>query len=168
MGLFTRKLTIGELQMVDANRAEKANVCKVKLVKIYHELKPETLMSKIRSFFGGRSDVMAYYVIFKLAVTSDTGTTHTVFIKTNPDFDLENWSSNKVEIYCDCPDFKYRSAYNLNQHDSLFLNDKLRIALGSSLTDAPKTATKTTKLCKHAVAALNWVVSNYTSLMRTI
>jgi len=168
MGLFTRKFTIGELQMVDADRTERANNCQVKLIKIYHELKPETLLSKIRTFFGGRADVLAYYVIFKLAITSDTGSTHTVFIKTNPDFDLENWSTNKVEIYCDCPDFKYRSAYNLNQHDSLFLTDRIKIALGSSITDAPKANTKTTRLCKHAVAALNWIVSNYSSLMRTI
>ena len=70
MGLFTRKFTIGELQMVDADRTERANNCQVKLIKIYHELKPETLLSKIRTFFGGRADVLAHYVIFKLAITS--------------------------------------------------------------------------------------------------
>lgn len=168
MGLFVRKYTIGDLLLVDSNRSEKANYSTVQLVKIYHELKQEDLLSKIQNFFGGKSSVMAYYVIFKLNVVSDTGHSHTVFIKTNPDFNLEDWSSNKVQVYCDCADFKYRSAYKLNQHDSLFLTDGIKVSLGAALTDTPKAKTVTTPLCKHAVAALNWVVSNYSSLMKSI
>ena len=168
MGLFVRRYTIGDLLLVDNGRAEKANNCTVQLIKVFHELKQETLLTKLRSLFGNKSHVNAYYVIYKLHVTSDTGNTHIVFIKVNPDFDLTDWTSNKVQIYCDCPDFKYRSAYELNQHESLFLNDGIKIALGAALTDAPKSKTATTKLCKHAVAALNWVVSNYTALMKTV
>ena len=168
MGLFVRKYTIGELLVVDSNRTEKANNSTVELVKVFHELKQEDLLSKIRAFFGGKTSVLAYYIIFKLKVKSDTGHSHIVFVKTNPDFDLTDWSSNKVQIYCDCADFKYRSAYKLNQHDSLFLNDSIKVALGAALTDTPKSKTATSPLCKHAVAALNWVVSNYSNLMKTI
>lgn len=168
MGLFVRKYTIGDLLLVDSNRSEKASYSTVQLVKIYHELVQEDLLSKVRNFFGGKPSVMAYYVIFKLNVVSDTGHSHTVFIKTNPDFNLEDWSSNKVQVYCDCADFKYRSAYKLNQHDSLFLTDGIKVSLGAALTDTPKAKTVTTPLCKHAVAALNWVVSNYSSLMKSI
>jgi hypothetical protein len=168
MGLFVRKYTIGDLLVVDSNRSEKANNSSVELVKVFHELKQEDLLSKIRALFNGKANVVAYYVIFKLKVTSDTGHSHIVFVKTNPDFNLEDWSNNKVQVYCDCADFKYRSAYKLNQHDSLFLTDSIKVALGAALTDTPKTKTATSPLCKHAVAALNWVVSNYSSLMKTI
>lgn len=168
MGLFIRKYTINELLLVDSNRTEKANICSVKLVKVFHELKQETLLTKLRAFFGNKTHVNAYYVIYKLQVMSDTGNIHNVFIKLNPDFDLNDWGNNKVQIYCDCADFKYRSAYNLNQHDSLFLTDNIKISLGAALTDTPKSKTATTRLCKHAVAALNWVVANYSALMKTI
>lgn len=168
MGLFVRRYTIGDLLLVDSNRAEKANNCTVQLVKVYHELKQETLLTKIRALFGNKTQVNAYYVIYKLKVTSDTGNAHIVFVKVNPDFELTDWTNNKVQIYCDCADFKYRSAYELNQHESLFLNDNIKIALGAALTDTPKAKTATTRLCKHAVAALNWIVSNYTALMKTI
>lgn len=168
MGLFTRQFTIGDLLIVDSNRLEKANNCTVKLVKTFHEVKQETLLSKLRTLFGGKASLKAYYVIFKLKVTSDTGNSHYVFIKTNPDFELNAWNTNKVQIYCDCQDFKYRSAYKLAQHNSLFFNDRIKIALGASMTDSPKATTRTSMLCKHAVAALNWVVNNYASLMRSI
>ena len=168
MGLFTRRYTIGELLVVDNVRSEKANNSKVELIRTFHELKKEDLLSKLRALFGGKSSVTAYYVIFKLKVTSDTGHSHIVFVKLNPDFDLSDWMNNKVQVYCDCADFKYRSAYKLNQHDSLFLNDSIKVALGAALTDTPKSKTITSPLCKHVVAALNWVVSNYAALMRTV
>ena len=86
----------------------------------------------------------------------------------NPDFDLNKWEFNQVQIYCDCPDFKYRSAYLLNQRGSLFLTDRIKINLGASLTDTPKKGSKTSLLCKHAFASLQWLVMNYSNLMKTI
>ena len=166
--LFNRPYTIGELMNIDASRQDRAGRCIVELEKTYHELKKETILDKFRSFFNGNSLINIYYVIFKLKVTSDTGTKHTVFIKLNPDFNLQNWSNNRIKIYCDCSDFKYRSAYKLQQHNSLFLNDKLKIQLGSSITDSPKNKSKITLLCKHSFAAVNWLISNYRALMMTI
>lgn len=153
---------------VDPTRSEKARVCSVELVRTFHEIKPESLLSRVRDFFNGKTHVYAYYLIFKLRVTSDTGNAHTVFIKTNPDFNMEDYTGNKIQIYCDCADFKYRSAYKLNQRDSLFLTDNVKVALGAALTDTPKSSTGLTPLCKHAVAALNWLVNNYSGIMRAI
>jgi hypothetical protein len=158
--------TLGELMNIDATRQGKAGSCSVELVKIFHELKPESIPDKIKSSFGGRSIVQIYYVVFKFSVTSDTGKKHTVYIKTTPDFDLVNWENNRAFVYCDCEDFKYRSAYTLNSNNALFENDKTKLSLGPALTTPPKRTPSL--LCKHAYAALNWFVSNYSNLMKTI
>jgi hypothetical protein len=162
------KLTIGDLMSIDASRQYKAQFCIVSLEKIYHEVKNETIPEKIKSFFLGKSSVSSYYLIFKLKVTSDSGKPHFVYIRTSPEYDINEVLSNKVEIYCDCSDFKYRAAYVLNQKKSLFLNDRIKIELGAALTDKPKTKTTTTYLCKHAYAGIQWLVSNYSKIMKTI
>lgn len=163
-----KQYTIGDIMNIDAGRQTKAAQCQVNLIKTFHELKPETLIDRFRSTFLGKSIIKSYYVIFKFSITSDTGNAHTVFIKVNPDFDLQDWDKNKVKVYCDCADFKYRSAYELNKHSSLFLTDKIKLALGSAITDAPKGKIGTTLLCKHTFAALSWLVKNYTNIMKTI
>lgn len=165
--IFNRPYTIGELMNIDKNRQSRSENCSVSLIKIYHELKKETILDKFKSFFSGNV-INVYYVIFKLEVQSDTGNKYKVFIRLNPDFDLTDWSNNKIKIYCECADFKYRSSYLLNRHNSLFLNDKVKVSLGEALSDAPKAKTRTTLLCKHSFAALNWLIKNYSSLMRTI
>ena len=165
--LYGNQYTIGELMNIDAGRQERANSCQVKLVKTYHELKKESVLDKFRSLFG-QPIVRMYYVIFKFEVTSNTGNSHIVIIKVNPDFNLNDWGNNKVKVYCSCPDFKYRSAYLLEKHNSLFINDKTKLALSESMLNAPKSTTKTTLLCKHSFAALNWLIQNYINIMKTI
>jgi len=161
-------ITIGELMNVDPGRQFRAQMCSVSLQKTYHEIRNETLLERIKAFFLGNSNIRAYYVIFKLSVLSDSGSKHTVLIRVSPDFNTSRLMSNKVKIYCDCYDFKYRSAYILNDRNGLFLNDRIKINLGAALTDKPKTKTQTTYLCKHSYAALQWLVSNYSNLMKTI
>ncbi len=169
MPLFVKKpYTIGELMSIDSGRQERAQYCTVEHLKTYHQLQPETLGDKIRQFFLGETHVNAYFLILHLRVTSPGKEPKNVYIKLNPDFNLTKWYDNMVKIYCDCPDFKYRSAYILNERKSLFLNDKVRNELGSALTETPKRGAKTSLLCKHAFAALQWVVENYTSIMRVI
>lgn len=166
--LVGSQFTIGDLMNIDSGRQDRAAGCSVSLDKIYHELKDESVFDKFRSALLGRTSVKTYYVIFKLKVTSESGKNYTVIIKTNPDFDLTEWYSNKIKIYCTCPDFKYRSAYILNKRNSLFLNDKIKTFLAQSITDAPKSKSSTSLLCKHSYAALHWLIDNYSSLMRTI
>ena len=166
--IISSQYTMGELMNIDAERQERASGCSVSLVKTYHEIKKESLADKFRSFFLGQPILTTYYVIFKFKVTSGSGKSYDVIIRTNPDFDLNNWINNKVQIYCGCPDFKYRSAYLLGRRKSLFLNDKIKTLLGESLTEAPKSKTKTSLLCKHSFAALQWLINNYSTIMRTI
>lgn len=166
--LVGSQYTIGELMNIDSGRQERAASCSVNLMGTYHELKTESLMDKFRGMFLGKTILPTYYVIFKFEVTSGSGKNYTVIIKTNPDFDLHDWTYNKVQIYCNCPDFKYRSAYILNRRNSLFTNDKIKTFLGESLSEAPKSKSKTSLLCKHSFAALQWLVNNYASIMRNI
>lgn len=165
-GIFNKQYTIGELMNIDSARQGRASVCQVKLIKTYHEVKRENLLDKFKSLFTGKSSVITYYVTFKFQVTSGSGHSYNVFIRTNPDFSLKNWASNTVKIYCECADFKYRSAYTLDKRNSLFKTPKIQSALGSALTDAPTRGT--TLLCKHSYAALQWLMNNWSSIMKTI
>ena len=123
--LFNRQYTIGELFNIDQGRQEKSLSCSVSLEDTFHELKKETLLDKFKKFFfGSRELINVYYVIFKFKVMSGSGSSYTVFIRTSPDFNLSSMMSNRVEIYCGCADFKYRSAYLLNQRKSLFRSTK--------------------------------------------
>ena len=151
----------------DPGRQGKAGECSVELVKTFHELKQKSLLDRFKSLFGGKAVVKSYYVIFKFIVTSTSGKPYTVFIRTNPDFDLLNWEDNDCKIYCGCPDFKFRCAYWLYQANSLFVNSRIRLELGQSITDKPKKAAGLS-LCKHSIAALSWLITNYSNVMKTI
>ena len=109
-----------------------------------------------------------YYVIFQFNVISDTGHSYKVFIRTLADFNGSEFMKNKIQVYCGCQDFKYRSAYILNKKNGLFINDRIKINLGAALTEKPKSKTQTTYLCKHSYAAIQWLVSNYSNLIKTI
>ena len=166
--LLGKKLTLGELMSIDQGRISRASEVQPRLVKVYHELKKESILDKFRSIFTGKTGLLIYYVIFKFEVKSKSGNTYEVFIKLSPDFSMTNWQNNTCEIYCGCKDFQYRSAYLLGKNDSLFLNDKIKIALGQALTVAPKEKTITTTLCKHSYACIQYIVKNYGNLMKTI
>ena len=168
MGVFSKQYTIGDVMNIDSGRQARAGGCKVSLLNTFHELKDETVLEKFKALVLGRGTVKKYYLIFKFEVVSDKGNKHYVYIRTAPDFDLTQWKNNKVQIYCDCADFKYRSAYVLNQHSALFLNSKIQSALGPAATDAPREKSPTSLLCKHAFAALQYLVSNYSSIMKTV
>lgn len=163
-GISRKQYTIGELMAIDLGRQERAAGCRVNLLKTYHELQSETIIDKFRSFFG-KSSVPVYYMTFKFEVASGSGSSYHVYIRTNPDFSLKNWSQNQVKIYCECADFKYRSAYALNRRDSLFTTSKIASELGGAMTDAPKR--RSSLLCKHSFAALSWLMNNWTYIMRT-
>ena len=94
-----KQYTIGDLMQIDAVRQNKSTGCKVVLEDIYHEVKKETLIDKLKSFLG-MSTVAMYYITLKLSVISTSGKTYTVYIQTPPDFSLVNWQGNKIKIYC--------------------------------------------------------------------
>ena len=121
--LFGSRYTIGELMRIDQGRQDKARGCKVSLMDTFFTIKEESLSGKVKKLFTGKDSVKVFYITLKLAVTGDTGNPHIVFIQLEPDFSMKNWENNKVRIYCDCADFKYRSAYLLDKRDSIFAND---------------------------------------------
>lgn len=157
--------TLGNLMTVDSGRQSKANLCTVELLKTYHEIEKENVPDTLKSKLG--NIINRHYIILSFKVMSDTGKEHLVYVKLNPDYS-NNWSGNEVEIYCDCADFKFRSAYILNQNKSLFTTNRIKIALGSAITDKPKTKTATSLLCKHAYAVVKWLASNYRSVMQFV
>ena len=157
--------TLGSLMTVDKNRQSKADLCTVELLKTYHEITQEPVPDKLKSKLG--NIINRHRIVLSFKVTSDTKKEHLVFVRLNPDFN-NNWSGNEVEIYCDCFDFKFRSAYLLNQEKSLFLTNRTKLALGSAVTEKPKTKTATSLLCKHAYAVVKWLSSNYASVMKFV
>jgi hypothetical protein len=165
--IFGERYTLSELMNIDGQRQTKAGMCSVSLVNTFLTLKEETLADKFKKFFN-KMNIKVAYLTLKLNVTSDTGNTHTVFIQLDPDYDASNLMGNKIRVYCDCPDFKYRSAYLLGKRDSLFSNDHTQIRLGAALTDIPKGKKGVTLLCKHSFAAIQWLFSNYTHVMKSL
>src|SRR5574344_922722 len=163
--LFGGRFTIGELMTTDAQRQARASGCSVSLVNSYLTIKEEGVKDKFRKFLG-KDTIKVCYVTLKLSVKSDTGNVHYIFVQLDPDFSIKNPNDNKVRIYCDCKDFQYRSAYILNKRDSLFTNPTTEKVLGKALTESPKRSTN--PLCKHSIAALNWVLTNYSQIMQNI
>lgn len=166
--IYGRQFTLGELMSIDYKRQERAGGCDVQLMDVFHELKPETLLDRFRLMFAiGKNTVQTYYLIYKFKVISETGKQYIVVIRCNPDFDLDRWDSNRCQVYCECADFKYRSAYFLQRRKSLFVNDRTKTNLGSAMTNAP-TKQSPTLLCKHAFAAVQHLINNYSSYMKTV
>lgn len=161
-------LTLSDLMSnTDQQRQQKASGCSVVLVDTFHTIEDKPISEEFKSYFANKTTLMTYYITFKFEVTSaGSKTPHKVFIQLNPDFDLKYWEGNKCRIACDCEDFKYHSVYYIKQYDSLFETDRLKIIYAQSLTQPPKSTTSL--LCKHGIAALNYLVNNYQNLMRNI
>ena len=157
--LLTKSYSISELMSIDSGRQERAGACSVRLEETYHEIQKESILDKFkRMFFRDKSMMNIHYVIFKFKVISNTGNEHTG----------TEGLENKVQIYCTCRDFQFRSAYILNQHKSLFRSDATEARLGRAITEAPKKGHSTSLLCKHAYAALNYLQSNYQFIMQSL
>ena len=167
--LFRRRWSIADLMKVDEGRQAKAMQCIVNHVDTYHELEKENILGKFRKYFSrNKTQLPIYYVVFKFSVVSDSGTPHYVYIRTQADINGSEFTRNRVQIYCDCKDFMYRSAWTLNQHEALYTNSEIKTALGPAITNAPKDTTKKTVLCKHSFAALRYLQMNYSTLMRNL
>lgn len=156
------------LNSAEQERQKKAKACSVNLVEIFHTLENKPIPDEFKSSFVGKSTLLTYYITFKFEVTSPgSKTPHKVFIQINPDFDLRYWEGNSCRISCDCEDFKYHTVYFINQYDSLFITDRLKILYSSSLTQPPKSSAASL-ICKHGIAAIDYLVQNYQSIMKSI
>lgn len=52
--LTGKQLSIQEIMNIDEGRKDRASECVVRLTKVYHVLKEESIMDKLRSVFLGR------------------------------------------------------------------------------------------------------------------
>jgi len=153
MPLINRTLTIRQLNQIDAGRIDRSKDLRVKLVNSYKILQKTSFFQKILKFLGFK-ETLNYYRLFKYAVKSNSGSTYTVFIQVSPGF-KQQFYDNKIKVFCSCADFMFRSAYNLNKSDNLFLNKATKIHLDKALEIAPTTVPGgTTHICKHVYACL--------------
>lgn len=152
MRWFKKKLTIKDLLDIDPGRINRSKNLKVKLVEEFNIVKEENWIGKAIRFLMGKS-VLYFYRVFKYEVNSDSGNKYVVLIRVSPSFDVNKFLSNEVQVFCTCPDFKYRGAYELNKVGSLYLNNATQTHLGEALKIAP-TKVVTTPLCKHLYACI--------------
>lgn len=165
MALFDTKWTLQDIYSADQSRQMKASSCVASLEKVDREIVRKPIYDKWKSlFFRNKSTMNTLMVTFTINVSSDSGHAHKVIIKTQYDPSNLLYTRNEIQVYCDCADFKYSSAYILEHHGALYRSDLTDIKLGPSITTAPK-RTRSTVLCKHAYAALGWFMSNYQYLM---
>lgn len=166
--IFNKRWTISDIMNVDADRQQKASSCSVHYVKNDVELVTEGIVDKFKRFFTRNKSVMnVMYVIFEFQVSSDTGHSYKVQVRTQYDPDSILLYQNSVQIYCECADFKFKSAWQLGQHKALFRSDRTELELGPAITNAPKRKPGTT-LCKHSYAAIMFLTNNYNWLMRNV
>lgn len=163
--LFAKRWTLSDLMNIDLTRQQKSSSCSVSLVKTYTEITTESIIDKFKRFFTRNKSVMnIMYVIFKFEVLSDTGHSYEVYIRTQYDPGSNLFMKNIAQVYCNCPDFKFKSAWKLGQHSSLFRSNRTDINLGPSITNAPKKQSSVT-LCKHLYATIMYFINNYNTLM---
>lgn len=166
--LFGSTWTLSDITKVDQGRQQKASGCQVYLQGTYMDLEKEKVLDKWKRFFVRSKTVMnTLYVIFKFRVISETGHSYDVFLRTQYDPHGVLGMSNIVQIYCSCPDFKFKSAWILSQHNALFRNSRIDLNLGPATSNAPKKKPQTT-LCKHAFSAVMELARNYSGYMKNV
>jgi hypothetical protein len=173
MGVFNifspDPLTLNDLVNIDPGRQERAQYLNVELVKIYHQVKKESLWDKIKSAFSrNKATINMLYSILKFNVASNSGKNYIVLIELQPNVDFGAFMNNKVRVYCSCPSFKFQSAYYLNRRDNLYRSKAIDLELGPALTEAPKRVNAVSPICKHVFACINWINNNLGYLMQEL
>lgn len=166
MALFnifnSKPLTLGELMNIDPSRQQKSMYQSVELDGVFHRVKKESIWDRIKRFFSrDKTSINMYYVILKFMVSSNSGNKYSVIIEFQPNPNMGMLMNNKVRIYCECADFKFRSAYILNKRGNLYRSSRTDVSLGQALTDAPdERKTRVSTACKHVAACVNWLNNN--------
>ena len=166
-GFFGRAWSIGEIYKTNQVRQFKSTGCTVTYQGVTRILEKASIVDRWKSlFFRNKSIMNTLYVVFKFSVMSnESGKSYPVFVKVMYDTYGNLVMDGKVQIYCGCPDFKFGSAYELNNHKSLYRSEETDIELGPAITTAPKKRKSDSVLCKHAYAALSYFIGNYLTLM---
>lgn len=166
--IFNKRWTLSDLMNVDVSRQQKSSGCSVYLQETFVEIVSENIIDKFKKFFIRNKSMMnVMYVVFKFSVISETGHSYNVYIRTQYDPYSMLFMKNPAQVYCGCADFKFKSAWKLNQHSSLFRSDRTDLELGPAISNAPKKNYGVT-LCKHSYAAVMYLINNYTHLMKYV
>lgn len=160
--IFISPFTVSDLLTIDFDRKTKSGAQIVKLTNTYNIVKKDSIIGKLLKLIN-KSEVVTYYKVFKFRVESNSGNVYTALVRISPNFDKIRFLNNKIQVYCTCPDFKYRAAYYLNRYDNLYLNKAIKSELGIALTKKPTVVT-TTNLCKHLYAVLHYMQLNINKL----
>lgn len=158
MNWFRKQLTIGDLLSIDDQRVDRSKKLSVDYIETINIVKSMTWIDKLKNLFK-RGPKLIYYKVVRYKVKSDSGNSYTVLIKVSPNFDEMRFYKNKVEVFCTCPDFKYRAAYDLNKTDNLYKIKSTINHLGIAI-EQPPTRISTTPCCKHIYACMIHLKTN--------
>jgi hypothetical protein len=83
--------SISDLMSLDDGRTSKSSSLSVNLEEVFHRVQKESIWDKIKKFFTkNKASINLYYLDIKYKVNSPSGSTYTVLIELNP-----NFNSNK-------------------------------------------------------------------------
>ena len=157
--IFNKQLTVEDLLDIDEGRVRRSeNLGGIRLIKTLYATVEDTWFSKFTNFFRNKPREF-YYFVDKYKIQSDSGKEYVTFIKVSPSFEFNKFLSNKVHVFCSCPDFKFRAAYNLSKKENVFLNKGTIEHLGKALTEPP-TKVVPTNICKHLYATIHHFKKN--------
>lgn len=163
---FSRSWAIEDIFNTTQERQFKSGGCSVSYEGVTRHLEKLPIIDRWKSlFFRNKSSMYTLWVTFSFKVTSnESGKVYPIKIRVQYDPYNELVYKGKIQIYCGCPDFKFGSAYELNQHDALYRSEETDLKLGPSITTSPKKR-RGGILCKHSYAAVNYLIENYKTLM---
>jgi hypothetical protein len=164
MGIFDKTLTIKDLLDIDQGRIDRSkNLVNIKLVKQFNIIREEPAKVWNIIKFLKKKTVKNFYTVFDYKILSDSGKKYAIFIKVAPSFKYSNFLKNKVQVACNCEDFKFRAVYELNKFQNLYRTPKLDYHFGIALTTAP-TKVVTTPICKHVFLAIDQFKKDFPNL----
>lgn len=166
-------LTLNDLVQIDAGRMDRAAYLIPTLDKVYHIVRKETIWDKVKKFFQrGNTSINMYYTVFAYNVSSPSGGVYRVLIEIQPNFNRAAFFDNVARVYCNCADFKFRYAWELNKRKNLFRNSRISQELGIALQQEPTDKTKNSSggshMCKHVYAAVKHLADNYDQIIASI
>lgn len=170
IGFFGKNWRIGDIYNTSQERQFKSNACSVSLKGISRTIEKVPVADGWKSlFFRNKSTMNILWVVFDFQVASnESGKSYPVKVRVQYDPYGNMMMDGRIQVYCGCPDFKFGSAYELNNHGALYRSESTDIELGPSITTAPKKKRNGGVLCKHSYAALSYFLGNYQKLMKDV
>lgn len=157
-------MKVKDILDIDEGRLSRAKDIQVTLLKTYplYSEPSNKIIKWLRRLFQ-RPYIITYAYLFQ-TVNVKSSSTYKVIIEIGPQNDYRRVLNSEAKIYCQCADFKFRSAWVLNHTDNLFLNKNIETELSVALDQKPTNMNNTTTSCKHIVAAFGYIKRNFKDL----